>query len=173
MLKRVVTGAVIFVLMCVGIVFQGWVLRLMLLAAALTSMNEMYRAMKKSGARPVEWAGYFSCALAAFLQAASAEFARAQASAESASGSWAAALNRVLPLEGTYLVWIDCSALGLSSAEIVRLLEEEGRVMVNGGEMYGESEGCFIRLNIACPRKLLLEGVERICRTLGGRVSGT
>lgn len=80
---------------------------------------------------------------------------------------------RVLPLEGTYLVWIDCSALGLSSAEIVRLLEEEGRVMVNGGEMYGESEGCFIRLNIACPRKLLLEGVERICRTLGGRVSGT
>ena len=80
---------------------------------------------------------------------------------------------RVLPLEGTYLVWIDCSALGLSSAEIVRLLEEEGRVLVNGGEMYGESEGCFIRLNIACPRKLLLEGVERICRTLGGRVSGT
>lgn len=94
MLKRVVTGAVIFVLMCVGIVLQGWVLRLMLLAAALTSMNEMYRAMKKSGARPVEWAGYFSCALAAFLQAASAEFARAD------SGSWAAALNRVLPLEG-------------------------------------------------------------------------
>ena len=45
--------------------------------------------------------------------------------------------------------------------------------MVNGGEMYGESEGCFIRLYIACPRKLLLEGVERICRTLGGRVSGT
>ena len=80
---------------------------------------------------------------------------------------------RVLPLEGTYLVWIDCSAQGLSSAEIVRLLEEEGRVLVNGGEMYGESEGCFIRLNIACPRKLLLEGVERICRTLGGRVSGT
>ena len=32
MLKRVVTGAVIFVLMCVGIVFQGWVLRLMLLS---------------------------------------------------------------------------------------------------------------------------------------------
>ena len=80
---------------------------------------------------------------------------------------------RVLPLEGTYLVWIDCSGLDLSSAEIVRLLEEEGRVMVNGGEMYGETEGCFIRLNIACPRKLLLEGLDRICRTLEGRVSGT
>lgn len=80
---------------------------------------------------------------------------------------------RVLPLEGTYLVWIDCSALGLASGEMVRLLEEEGRVLVNGGEMYGETEGCFIRLNIACPRKLLLEGLERICRTLGGRVAGT
>ena len=80
---------------------------------------------------------------------------------------------RVLPLEGTYLVWMDCSALGFPEAEIVRLLEEEGRVMVNGGEMYGETQGCFIRLNIACPRKLLLEGLDRICRTLEGRVSGT
>ena len=80
---------------------------------------------------------------------------------------------RVVPLEGTYLVWIDCSALGLPSAEIVRLLEEEGRVLVNGGEMYGETAGCFIRLNVACPRKLLLEGLERIIRTLCGRISGT
>lgn len=74
---------------------------------------------------------------------------------------------RVLPLEGTYLVWIDCSALGLSSGEIVRRLLEEGRVMVNGGEMYGETEGCFIRLNIACPRELLLRGMEGIRRTFG------
>lgn len=80
---------------------------------------------------------------------------------------------RVVPLEGTYLVWIDCSALGLPSAEIVRLLEEEGRVLVNGGEMYGETAGCFIRLNVACPRKLLLEGLERIIRTLCGLISGT
>ena len=80
---------------------------------------------------------------------------------------------RVVPLEGTYLVWVDCSALGLPSAEIVRLLEEEGRVLVNGGEMYGETEGRFIRLNIACPRKLLLEGLERISHTLCGRISGT
>jgi len=79
----------------------------------------------------------------------------------------------VAPLEGTYLVWIDCSDLGLSSAEIVRLLEDEGRVLVNGGEMYGETEGRFIRLNIACPKKLLLEGLERIIRTLCGRISGT
>ena len=74
---------------------------------------------------------------------------------------------------GSFLVGVVCSALGLPSAEIVRLLEEEGRVLVNGGEMYGETEGRFIRLNIACPRKLLLEGLERISHTLCGRISGT
>lgn len=72
----------------------------------------------------------------------------------------------VVPLEGTYLVWIDCSALGMPSGEIVERLKEEGRVMVNGGEMYGDTEGRFIRLNIACPRELLLQGLERIRRTL-------
>ena len=56
-------------------------------------------------------------------------------------------------------------------AGIVR--KDRGRVLVNGGEMYGETEGRFIRLNIACPRKLLLEGLERIIRTLCGRISGT
>lgn len=79
----------------------------------------------------------------------------------------------VLPLEGTYLVWIDCSALGLSSEEAVGRLLEEGRVMVNGGEMYGETEGCFIRLNIACPRELLLRGLEGIRRTFGHSVPGS
>jgi cystathionine beta-lyase len=39
--------------------------------------------------------------------------------------------------------------------------------------MYGETAGCFIRLNVACPRKLLLEGLERIIRTLCGLISGT
>ena len=138
MLKRVVTGAVIFVLMCVGIVFQGWVLRLMLRAAARTRMHEMYRAMKKSGARPVEWAGYFSCALAAFLQAASAEFARAQASAESASGSWAAALNRVLPLEG-----VNAPAAALAAGLLLGLTA----VVLRGKVDYDSLTATVVRLS--------------------------
>ena len=81
--------------------------------------------------------------------------------------------RRGVPGVGKYLDWMECSALGLPSAEIVRLLEEEGRVLVNGGEMDGETAGCFIRLNVACPRKLLLEGLERIIRTLCGLISGT
>ena len=49
---------------------------------------------------------------------------------------------------------------------------EEGRVMVNGGEMYGETEGCFIRLNIACPRELLLRGLEGIFKIFGDAERG-
>ena len=69
----------------------------------------------------------------------------------------------VLPLEGTYLVWADCRAAGLSSDTLTRRLLDEGRLHVNSGSMYGEG---FIRLNIACPRKLLAEGLDRLKRVL-------
>lgn len=72
----------------------------------------------------------------------------------------------VLPLEGTYLVWIDCHASGIGSDAITLLLQEEQRLMVNSGTMYGPGGEGFIRLNIACPRKLLIDGLERIIRIL-------
>lgn len=62
--------------------------------------------------------------------------------------------------------------LGIPSEEVVGRLMEEGRVMVNGGEMYGETEGCFIRLNIACPRELLLRGLEGIFKIFGDAERG-
>lgn len=72
----------------------------------------------------------------------------------------------VLPLEGTYLAWIDCRATGLSSDALTEKLLGEGRLHVNSGAMYGAAGEGFIRLNIACPRKLLDEGLERLKRTL-------
>lgn len=68
----------------------------------------------------------------------------------------------VLPLEGTYLVWVDCSSLKLPSEELEKLLIEEGKLWVNAGSMYGETGDNFIRINIACPRKQLLEGLKRL-----------
>ena len=68
----------------------------------------------------------------------------------------------VLPLEGTYLVWIDCRAAGLSSAELDRRLTAEARVRINPGAMYGAAGEGFIRVNIACPRALLREGIKRM-----------
>ena len=71
----------------------------------------------------------------------------------------------VVKLEGTYLVWVDCSSLGKSSTEIVNNLYRHG-VWMNDGVMYGESQGAFIRINIACPRKILEEGLLRMEKAL-------
>lgn len=67
----------------------------------------------------------------------------------------------VIKLEGTYLAWMDCRKTGLSSDLMERLLEEEAKLKLNAGTMYGpEGEG-FMRWNLACPRALLKEGLNR------------
>jgi cystathionine beta-lyase len=68
----------------------------------------------------------------------------------------------VLPLEATYLVWVDCSALGLASTELGARLRERGKVWVNEGTLYGAAGEGFVRINIACPRSLLRDGLERL-----------
>ena len=74
---------------------------------------------------------------------------------------------KVTPLEGTYLVWVDCRPLGLASDELARRLASEGRVMVNSGTMYGQAGEGFIRINIACPRSRMMEGLCRMAAVLG------
>lgn len=71
----------------------------------------------------------------------------------------------VIALEGTYLAWIDCRCLQQTSEEIARQLLLQEKVWVNEGSMYGEAGEHFIRINMACPRQLLAEGLERIRRT--------
>ncbi|MDR1524615.1 MAG: pyridoxal phosphate-dependent aminotransferase [Tannerella sp.] len=73
----------------------------------------------------------------------------------------------VLPLEATYLVWIDCASLGLPSAKIAEILFEKEKLWINEGAMYGAAGEGFIRLNIACPRTLLMQGLNRIKNTFG------
>ena len=63
-------------------------------------------------------------------------------------------------LEGTYLVWVDCSVLNQSSDEIVKTLLEKEKLWVNEGSLYGEA------INIACPRQQLIEGLNRLRRAL-------
>ena len=73
---------------------------------------------------------------------------------------------RVRPLEGTYLVWIDITATGLTAQQYADRLMDKARVWVNPGTMYGPQSGeGYIRLNIACPRSRLMEALERIART--------
>ncbi len=73
---------------------------------------------------------------------------------------------KVLPLEATYLVWVDCSSTGLNSEQLEERLYKHGRVWINGGHHYGAAGEKFIRINIACPRETLMEGLRRIERGL-------
>ena len=73
----------------------------------------------------------------------------------------------VLPLEGTYLVWIDCRTTGVSSEQIAARLLAEAKLMISPGTIYGPGGEDFIRLNIACPRSLLEEGLLRLRKVLG------
>jgi cystathionine beta-lyase len=72
----------------------------------------------------------------------------------------------VTPLQATYLVWLDCSALKKPSAQIAKQLLKEHKLWLNPGTMYGDAGEGFLRVNIACPRKLLNEGLDRLLQGL-------
>lgn len=76
---------------------------------------------------------------------------------------------KVIRMEGTYLAWIDCSELHISSDEIEEMLMHENKVWVNAGSMYGTEGAAFIRINMACTSELLNEGITRIVNGLGNK----
>ncbi|MDR2954073.1 MAG: pyridoxal phosphate-dependent aminotransferase [Prevotella sp.] len=73
----------------------------------------------------------------------------------------------ILPLEATYLVWVDCSALGITSKEIVDKLLIKEKLWLNEGTMYGEAGEGFIRINIATQRDKLIKGLKKIRNLFG------
>ena len=74
---------------------------------------------------------------------------------------------KVMRLEGTYLAWVDISGLGMTSDEVTEKLLRKGHVFVSDGTLYGKEAGeGFIRINLACPRAVLTEGLNRIVKTL-------
>ena len=74
---------------------------------------------------------------------------------------------KVCRLEGTYLPWVDISAMGVTSQDLCDRLLSEAKVWVNPGTMYGAETGeGYIRFNIACPRSRLIEALQRIAKVL-------
>lgn len=72
-------------------------------------------------------------------------------------------------LDGTYLVWMDCSSLGMSSDALEHALLDDARLWLNAGTMYGaEGEG-YMRWNIACPRSVMLDGLNRFLNFVRSR----
>lgn len=68
----------------------------------------------------------------------------------------------VTPLEGTYLAWVNVAASGMTGKQVEEKLVELARVRLNAGDMYGPGGADFLRFNLACPRALLADALQRI-----------
>ena len=70
---------------------------------------------------------------------------------------------KVCPLEGTYLPWVDVSAMGIPVETLCQHLLQEAKVWINPGTMYGPETGKgYVRFNIATQRSRLVEALQRI-----------
>ncbi len=70
----------------------------------------------------------------------------------------------VLPSDSTYLLWIDCSSLTDDSVEFSEFLRREAKVYISNGTQYGSNGTQFLRMNVACPQSMLMEGLDRFRR---------
>lgn len=69
---------------------------------------------------------------------------------------------KVIKPEGTYLAWLDFRDLKLTNEELSKLLQEQGKIALDDGFWFGEDGGGFARMNIACPKYILEDGLKRI-----------
>ena len=75
---------------------------------------------------------------------------------------------KVISPEGTYLVWLDCRGLGLGRKALRKLMLESARIYLDDGFIFGPEGECFERINIACPRSILAEALDRIRGAVAG-----
>ena len=68
--------------------------------------------------------------------------------------------------EATYLAWLDCRRAPIPGGDPYTFFLERARVALNDGRLFGPGGDGFVRLNFACPRALLTEGLERMARAL-------
>lgn len=69
---------------------------------------------------------------------------------------------RVIQPEATYLVWLDCSALSLEKKELDQFLVHEALLALDEGHLFGDEGIGFQRVNIACPRSILEQGLRQL-----------
>jgi len=65
-------------------------------------------------------------------------------------------------MEATYLMWLDCRGLGLDSKSIEDLFFKRAKIALDSGHWFGECGNGFMRINIACPRAMLEDGLNRL-----------
>ena len=72
---------------------------------------------------------------------------------------------RVHSPEGTYLAWLDCSALNLEQGPFKFFLEN-AKVALNDGEMFGGNSRKFVRINFGCPKSVLMEALNKMSNSI-------
>jgi cystathionine beta-lyase len=71
---------------------------------------------------------------------------------------------KIIDSQGTYLLWLDCRQMSLNDDELRLFFINKAKVGMNPGISFGEVGSGFMRMNIAAPRKLILESLQRIAR---------
>jgi cystathionine beta-lyase len=69
---------------------------------------------------------------------------------------------KVIRPQGTYLIWLDCRALGMDDQKLKSFMCQQAKVGFDDGFLFGAEGSGFERMNIACPRSLLEEALRRI-----------
>ena len=67
-----------------------------------------------------------------------------------------------MPLEGTYLAWVDFSGTGMEKEEFIYRVQEKAKIAVNHGSTFGTGGEKFLRFNLATPRTLVVEATKRL-----------
>lgn len=69
---------------------------------------------------------------------------------------------KLIEPEGTYLIWLDCSALGFEDKELEKFIVEKAKLWLDSGYIFGKEGEGFQRINIACPRETLKKALEQL-----------
>ena len=67
-----------------------------------------------------------------------------------------------MPLEGTYLAWVDFSGTSMEEEEFIYRVQEKAKIAVNHGSTFGTGGEKFLRFNLATPRTLVVEATKRL-----------
>lgn len=73
---------------------------------------------------------------------------------------------KALRPEASFLVWLDCRALGMTQRDLVSLFEEKAGLALNDGTMFGSGGEGFMRINVGTPRSILKEALDRLRKAL-------
>lgn len=73
---------------------------------------------------------------------------------------------RLIACEATYLLWLDCEKLNINSKDLSSFIREKTGLFLSPGRQFGENGDNFLRMNIACPQEILIDGLERLKKSV-------